>query len=79
MLSDHLTLCLPLLLPAIFPSIRVFSNELALLIRWPKYWSCSFSKLIVSEEKQTGAPEMQLLLEEGICLRVGWEGMEEDA
>ena len=34
---------LPPLLPAIFPSIRVFSNELALLIRWPKYWSFSFS------------------------------------
>ena len=34
--------CPPLLLPSIFPSIRVFSNELALLIRWPKYWSFSF-------------------------------------
>ena len=43
MLSDHLTLCHPLLLPSIFPSIRVFSNELALHIRWPKYWSFSFS------------------------------------
>ena len=43
MLSDHLTLCLPLLLPLIFPSVRVFSSELALLIRWPKYWSFSFS------------------------------------
>ena len=38
--SNHLILCLPLLLlPSIFPSIRVFSNELALPIRWPKYWS----------------------------------------
>ena len=41
--SNHLTLCRPLLLPSIFPSIRVFSNESALHIRWPKYWSFSFS------------------------------------
>ena len=42
--SNHLILCHPLLLPpAIFPSIRVFSNELALLIIWPKYWSFSFN------------------------------------
>ena len=42
--SDHLILCCPLLLPpSIFPSIRVFSNESALCIRWPKYWSFSFS------------------------------------
>ena len=42
--SNHLILCHPLLpLPSIFPSIRVFSNESALYIRWPKYWSFSFS------------------------------------
>ena len=42
--SSHLILCHPLLLPpSIFPSIRVFSNESALRIRWPKYWSFSFS------------------------------------
>ena len=42
--SNHLILCLPLLLlPSIFPSIRVFSNESVLHIRWPKYWSFSFS------------------------------------
>ena len=42
--SNHLILCHPLLLlPSIFPSIRIFSNELALRIRWPKYWSFSFS------------------------------------
>ena len=41
--SNHLILCLPLLLPSIFPSIRVFSNESVLLIRWLKYWSFSFS------------------------------------
>ena len=41
--SNHLILCHPLLLlPSILPSIRVFSNESALRIRWPKYWSCSF-------------------------------------
>ena len=41
--STHLILCRPLLLPSIFPSIRVFSNELALHIRWPKYWNFSFN------------------------------------
>ena len=48
--SNHLFLCHPLLfLPSIFPSIRVFSNESALHIRWPKYWSFSFS-IIHSKE-----------------------------
>ena len=53
MLSNHLILCCPLLpLPSIFPSIRAFSNELALFMRWPKYWSfstspsCEYSGLI---------------------------------
>ena len=41
--SNHLILCCPLLLPSIFPSIRVFSDESVLLIKWPKYWSFSFS------------------------------------
>ena len=42
--SNHLILCCPLILPpSIFPSIRVFSNESVLHIRWPKYWSFSFS------------------------------------
>ena len=42
--SNHLFLCHPLLLlPSIFPSIRVFSNKAALCIRWPKYWSFSFN------------------------------------
>ena len=42
--SNHLILCRPLLLlPSVFPSIRVFSNESALRIKWPKYWSFSFS------------------------------------
>ena len=43
MLSNHLILCRPLLPPSIFPSIRVFFNESVLRIRWPKYWSFSFS------------------------------------
>ena len=44
MLSNHLILCHPLLLlPSIFPSNKVFSNDSALRIRWPKYWSLSFS------------------------------------
>ena len=41
--SNRLTLCPPLLLPSVFPSIRVFSNESLLHIRWPKYWSFNFS------------------------------------
>ena len=41
--SNQFILCCPLLPPSIFPSIRVFSNESALRIRWPKYWSFSFS------------------------------------
>ena len=43
MLPNHLILCCPLLLSSIFPRIKVFSNELALCIRWPKYCSFSFS------------------------------------
>ena len=44
---NHLIICHPLLLPSVFPSIRVFSNGLALCIKWPKYWSVSIS---LSEE-----------------------------
>ena len=48
--SNHLILCHPLiLLPSIFPSIRVFSNESALCIRWPKYWSFSFNISLSNE------------------------------
>ena len=48
--SNHLILCHPLLLPpAVFPSIRVFSSESALHIRWPKYWSFSFSISLSNE------------------------------
>ena len=47
--SIHLILCCPLLLSSIFPSIRVFSNVSALHIRWPKYWSFSFSISLSNE------------------------------
>ena len=48
--SSHLILCCPLLLlPSIFPNIRVFSNDSALRIRWPKYWSFSFSISLSNE------------------------------
>ena len=51
--SNHLILCRPLLLlPSIFPSVRVFSNESVLHIRWPKYWSFSFS--IISSNEYSG-------------------------
>ena len=48
--SNHLIPCHPLLLPSIFPSIRVFSNESALCIRWPKYWSFSFNINLSNEQ-----------------------------
>ena len=55
MLPNHLILCRPLLpLPSIFPSIRVFSNELALHIRWPKYWSFNFSISASNEPSNSG-------------------------
>ena len=57
--SNHLILCRPLLLPlSIFPSIRVFSNESVLYIRWPKYWSFSFS--ISPSNEYTGLPVYSL-------------------
>ena len=59
--SNHLILCCPLLLlPSIFPCIRVFSNELALHIRWPKYWSFSFN--ISPSNEHSGL----------ICFRMDW-------
>ena len=68
MLSNHLILCHPLLLlPSIFPSIRIFSNELALRIRWPKDWSFSISPsskflLWTNPLKEQGASTMLLRL-----------------
>ena len=59
--SNHLILCHPLLLlPSIFPNIRVFSNESALCIRWPKYWSFSFN---ISPSNEHSGP---------ISLRMDW-------
>ena len=59
--SNHLILCHPLLLlPLIFPSIRVFSNESALCIKWPKYWSFSFN---ISPSNEHPGP---------ISLRMDW-------
>ena len=59
--ANHLILCHPLLLlPSIFPSIRVFSNESALFMRWPKYWSLSFN--ISPSNGQSGL----------ICFRMDW-------
>ena len=59
--SNHLVLCCPLLLlPSIFPSIRVFSDESVLCIRWPKYWSFSFS--ISPSNEYSGL----------ISFRIGW-------
>ena len=52
--SSHLILCQPLLLPSIFPSIRVFSNESVLCIRWPKYRSFSFSFSIRTSNEYSG-------------------------
>ena len=61
MLCYHLILCHPLLLlPSIFPSIKVFSNESALFMRWPKYWSFSFS--ISPSNEHSGL----------ISFRIGW-------
>ena len=56
--SNHLILCGPLLSPSIFPSIRVFSNESALHIRWPKYWSFSFKHQ--SEQERTSYNNLYL-------------------
>ena len=59
--SNHLILCHPLLLlTSIFPSIRVFSNESVLCIRWPKYWSFSFSISLSNEYSEL------------VCFRIDW-------
>ena len=62
--SSHLILCHPLLLlPSIFPSIRVFSNESTLQMRWPKYWSFSFS--ISPSNEHPGLISLDLLAVQG--------------
>ena len=52
--SGHLILCRPLLLPSLFPRIKTFSNESVLCIRWPKYWSFSFSFSISPSNEYSG-------------------------
>ena len=67
--SSHLILCHPLLLlPSIFPSIRVFSNESALCIRWPKYWSFSFNISPSNEHPGLISFRMDYLIEVFKCL-----------
>ena len=74
--SNHLILCHPLLLqPSIFPSIRVFSNEAALRIRWPKYWSFSFN--ISPSNEYSGLISfrmdwLDLLAVQGTLKSAGW-------
>ena len=70
MSSNHLILCQPLLLPSVFPSIRVFSNELVLCIRWLKY--CSFSFSIIPSNEYSGLISfridwLDLLAVQGTC------------
>ena len=64
--SNHLILCHPLLLPSIFlPSIRVFSNESAFRIRWPKYWNFSFNIIPSNEHPGLISFRMDLLAVQG--------------
>ena len=60
--SNHLILCCPLLLPSVFPSLRVFSNDLAFHVRWSKYWSFSFS---ISPSNEYS----------GLIFFLGWTGL----
>ena len=70
--SNHLILCHSLLLPLTFPSIRVYSRELALRIRWPKYWSFSFS--ISPSSEYSGISFMIGLISQGFtCGSAGKE------
>ena len=78
MLSNHLILCHPLLLlHSIFPSIRVFSNESVLCIRWPKYWSFSFSISIIPSGEYSGLISFKTLMLGNIegRRRRGWQRM----
>ena len=65
--SNHLILCCPLLLPSIFPSIRVFSNESVLRTRWPKYWRFSFS--ISPSNEYSGLISLGLMIWSPCCPR----------
>ena len=72
---DHLILCLSLLLlPSIFPIIRVFSNESSVLIRWPKYWSFSFS---ISPSNEYSELMRTHCIAQGTLLRALWSSEQE--
>ena len=81
--SNHLILCHPLLLLcSIFPSIRVFSHELALRIRWPKYWSFSFSISLTNENSGLTSFRMDwldLLAFQGALFSWAWKQSARDA
>ena len=62
MLSNHLICCPLLLLPSLFPNIRVFSSQLTLCIRWPQYWSFNFS--VSPSSEYSGL----------VCFRIDWVG-----
>ena len=69
--SNHLILCHPLLLPpSVFPSIRVFSNESVLRIRWPKYWSFNFS--ISPSNEYSGLISFRVDRLDLLARRKGW-------
>ena len=68
--SNHLILCHPLLLPSVFPSIRVFSHESVLCIRWTKYWSFSFS--ISPSKKYSGLVSFRM---DWLDLLADWLGL----
>ena len=69
--SNHLILCHPLLLPpSVFPSIRVFSNESVLCIKWPKYWSFSFS--ISPSNEYSGLISFRVDRLDLLARRKGW-------
>ena len=70
---NHLILCHPLLLPSIFPSIRVFSNESALHIRWPKYWNSSSASVLPMNIQRRRIKEHTLY---GFCfLKYIWKAL----
>ena len=76
MLSNYLILCYPLLLPLVFPSINIFSNELAVCIRWPKCWSFSFSTALpmnIQDWSPLGLTGFSSLLSKGLSSTTIWK------
>ena len=70
--SNHIILCWPLLLPSMFPSIRTFSSESVLHIRWPKYWSFSFSISPFNEYSGLISFNIDQLLSIGLLFQTRW-------